>query len=309
MRPKPPLAIAVALAAVPALGAPSSAAHARQDAPPAQGEAPQAIERLKEWPELERPRDAVELDVQRLRKARTPEMAGEASAALAAGSSGAAPLLLAALGKERDEEAVRRLETVLEALTDARHTRLLARSFADRAQAVRIWALERCARFPDAGVREPALKALAKARKAVAGEPDDRDAQAELYAAALCATSAGCADGLDALLPWVEEDWSRRGEELRTALEGARGPEATAFASRLLASPERREVLAGLHLIAGCGERPAAEAVRPFLDEDDNALRIAAINAMRGIVDGDPPLDKLPVFQAIELAKQWKARR
>ena len=29
---------------------------------------------------------------------------------------------------------------------------------------------------------------------------------------------------------------------------------------------------------------------------------------MRGIVDGEPPVDNLPVFEMIELAEAWKKR-
>jgi hypothetical protein len=48
--------------------------------------------------------------------------------------------------------------------------------------------------------------------------------------------------------------------------------------------------------------------VLPFLDTNDNTLRIAAINALRGIVDGEPPIERLAVFDAIEMAKTWKER-
>jgi hypothetical protein len=43
--------------------------------------------------------------------------------------------------------------------------------------------------------------------------------------------------------------------------------------------------------------------VKPFLDSDDNSLRVAANHAMRGTVEGAPPLGELAVFEAIELAK------
>ena len=46
----------------------------------------------------------------------------------------------------------------------------------------------------------------------------------------------------------------------------------------------------------------------PFLDETDNSIRIEAINALRGIVDGDQPIDKLSAFQAIEVANEWKGK-
>ena len=46
--------------------------------------------------------------------------------------------------------------------------------------------------------------------------------------------------------------------------------------------------------------------VKPFLDSNDNSIRIAAINAVRGMADGEGPVADLPVFDAIELAKKLK---
>jgi len=63
-----------------------------------------------------------------------------------------------------------------------------------------------------------------------------------------------------------------------------------------------------LRMLAGCGDASALPPIRKYLDDDDNQIRVAAINACRGIVDGDPPLEQLPVFEAIETAKKWKDR-
>jgi hypothetical protein len=35
---------------------------------------------------------------------------------------------------------------------------------------------------------------------------------------------------------------------------------------------------------------------------------VVTINALRGIVDGDGPLEQLSSFEAIEMAKKWKSR-
>ena len=47
---------------------------------------------------------------------------------------------------------------------------------------------------------------------------------------------------------------------------------------------------------------------RQCLDDDDNSIRVATINALRGMVDGDLPVEQLSVFEAIEMAKQWKSK-
>jgi hypothetical protein len=244
----------------------------------------------------------VRVDVQRLRKARTPEMAADAEGALTGAGAGIVPELLPTLAKEKEEEAVARIQRVLIAVTTAEHTRLLARFFEDKAPEVRVFALRRCAAFPDPGVRASAEAALERVVKQ--GEKADA---LERYAAALATTSAGSLAGFDVMTESARTHWAKRGGEMRAALEAVRGPEAAGKGVALLAG-ERDDVLAGLSLLSGCGDKGSAAAIKRFLDSDDHQVRVAAINALRGIVEGAPPLDKLPVFEAIELAKEWKAR-
>jgi len=287
-------------------GLPSGSASAQDAGRPAGAPVVEAGDedeprRLTAWPE---PRDAgaLALEVRRLRDARTEEMAREAAAALIGMRDAAAPALLAALGKERSAEGRARITAVLDGVTGAPHTRLLAALFADRALAVRVYSLRRAAAFPDAGVRAAAEAALGAAReKGEKGDPE------ELLAAALCATTAGSLAGLDVIEARAREDWKAHGVAIRAALESVRGPAAAERAARGL-DGERGLALAALHLLAGCGTSESAGRVARFLDESDHALRLAAINALRGIVDGAPPHEKLPVFDAIEEADRWRAR-
>ena len=279
-------------------------AHAPAQEPEAPGEAPPPVERLAEWPQLDSSaEDRAKIDVQRLRKARTEEMADDAELALEAAGAGVVPFLLPGLDREKDAGALARIERVLLKLVDARHTRLLAREFDDRSLAIRTWCLRRCAAFPDPGVRAEAAAALAAVAKR--GKNADRE---ELYAASLCAVSTGDLAGLDHLLDYAVDAWSERGGELRAELEAVRGPEAVERVVPLLDAGDRQKTVAGLNLLAGCGDRPSVARVKPHLASNDNSIRIAAINAMRGIVDGDPPLDRLAVFEAIEMAREWQAR-
>lgn len=290
-----PLALALALCAAPL----SPRTPAPQD-PPAEGE---ELQRLEAWPELERDTlETVRTDIARLRKAHTPEMGEEAQGALIRVGAGIVPELLPALGKEREEEARARIELVLTRVTDARHTRLLAAEFESRALEVRVFCLSRVSAFPDPGVRAAADAAWARVAKAGA-KADAR----ERFAAALCAASAGSVAGFDELAQRAEKRWAEDGAAIRAALAGSRGPEAAEKAVALLGG-KRGEQVAGLNLLSACGTRDNGSAVRPFLDSDDNQLRVAAINAARGMVDGEGPLDKLPVFEAIELAAKWKNR-
>jgi hypothetical protein len=260
------------------------------------------IKRLDAWPA---PRDSKQLkvDVARLRKANTEEMGTQAHSALVAEGAAAAPALISALGKERGEAARERIIDVLESITGAAHTRLMAAEFGDKSEVVRIWCLRRVAAFPDPGVRTAAVAALKRA------VDEKKPIAEELYAAALCCTSAGDVSGLQRIIDRAEEDWKASGAEIRTALESVRGKEATAVFVPLLSSDQRSTKVTGLRLLAGAGEaETSVPLIKPFLDDTDNTLRVAAINALRGIVDGELPIDKLPVFEAIELANEWKKR-
>jgi len=296
----------LALLAVLALAGPTVGAQTPAPAPTQEAAKP---ERAAEWPKLDAAlASTVKKDVERLRKAHTPEMEEQAEAALYAAGAGAAPELLRAMGVEKDTTARLRVEALLERVTGAAHTRLLAAEFANKSLHVRTWALKRCAHFPDEGVRALAEQALTRASAALAKKPEDTDMIEERYSAALCVTSAGGLGGLEALTSVALDQWGRRGVELRAALNGVRGDEATDKLLPLLASADRKQLVAGLNLLAGCGSKKAVTTVRPHLDSNDNSVRVAAINAMRGIVEGAPPLDKLSAFDAIELAKEWKNR-
>lgn len=296
------LALAVVLAPL--------AARAQEPPKPEVKPAPKAeVVRASEWPKLAGDVLATaKTDVERLRKAGTAAMAEQADASLTAAGAGIVPLLLPVLGKERDVETFDRCAHVLEEVTTAEHTRLLAASFTDKTRPVRIWTLHRCAQFPDAGLREPAEAALAKAREFVQKDAKEEGVKEELYCAALCATSAGSHKGLDVISDYVMNKWGKYQDEIRTALEAVRDEAATEFAAKLTADTDRKKVVAGLNMLAGCGVRKAASLARMHLDSTDNSIRVAAINAMRGIVDGAPPIANLPVFDAIEMAKKWKER-
>lgn len=291
-----------------ALAALALAARA-EDPPKKDGPAPAAqktVERLTAWP---KPADKDQLmtDIERLVKATIPEMAEGGRAGLLATGAACTPFVLERYGRERDEAVKKRLFEILVATTGAEHTRLLAKEFAGKQLASRTFALWRAAQFPDPEIRKDADAAWIRVQKS--GDKADVD---ERYAAALCCASTGSIVGLEGL--WdatlTSKEWDKKKRELRAALAGARGKEATAFVlAKLDDKADRKVKVAVLRMLAGCGDKESAARVRPFLDDEDNQIRVAAINALRGIVDGADPIDDLSAFEAIEMAKEWKNKR
>jgi hypothetical protein len=267
---------------------------------PAEKSAPAKIEYLTAWPKPA-DKDALLTDIERLCKARTDEMSTQAHDALAADGASAVPFLLERYGREKDDAAHERLRALLLESIKADQTRLLAKSFDSKQIHERTMALWRAGVFPDKEIRPAAEAAWMRVEKQ--GDKADPD---EKYAAALCACSAGCIKGLDTLIAQAMKRWDKKGPEMRVALAGVRGAEATAVVGKRLDDPDRKTKVAALRLLGGCGDKSIVSKIKPLLDETDNSIRVAAINALRGIVDDDLPLEELSAFEAIEMAKQWK---
>ena len=143
--------------------------------------------------------------------------------------------------------------------------------------ATRTFAMWRSAAFPDKEIRPAAEKAWARV-----GKLGDKADPEELYAAALCAASTGSVLGLEVLYKAAQKSWERRGGEIRAAVEGARGPEATKLEVAKLEGADQKQKVAVLRMLAGCGDSSALPSIRRFLDDDDNQIRVSAINACRG---------------------------
>jgi len=269
---------------------------------------PPGVERLEEWPAVASER-LLRKEITKLRKGETPGMITSAREQLVELGAGSGPLLLEALAREKKAEARERIEEVLSALCDARHTRLLALEFEHGSSPVRTFSLREVAATPDPGLRAAAEAAHARVVKALASEREARKLDPEEpYAAALCALSTGSLVGLEVLLESARDSWAERGTEIMLAAPAARGDEAASRLGKLAASGERQQRRAALRMLAGCGTRDAVRYVRPILDESDNSLRVAAINALRALIDGAPPLEKLSTFEAIDRANRWKQR-
>ncbi|MBM3975622.1 MAG: hypothetical protein FJ299_01375 [Planctomycetes bacterium] len=267
--------------------------------------------KLTAWPAVPADKaEALAADVQRLRKAHTPEMGKQAHDALTAIGAAAVPSLLPALEKEVNEAARERVRALLVELIAPEHTRLLAKEFTSKLPAVREFALLRAAAFPDAGLREDAEKALAftkpDPKKKIKPPPLAPD---EAYAAALCCASSGSIAGLFELHERATKQWAPRRAELTTALNAARGKPASEFLLPLLEHEDRAKRVAAINMLGACGDKETAvPRIKPFLDDVDGGLKISAINALRGIVDNAPPIDNLSIFEAVEEAKKWQKR-
>lgn len=230
-----------------------------------------------------------------LKRIKNDERRDKAEAELVAMGSGVAPVLLERLSDYRVNinEALAR---VLDQVTDESHAPLLARHVTDHAVAARTYVVRRLM-----GFHLPAMAPVFReARK-------DRD-KGVVFLAGLGLISAGDLSTLDEVFERADREWDDVASDVQAALPGARGEKATALILKRVVGGEELTQVTGLRLVRYVGEPSSAARIAVYLDSESHNVKKAAINALRVVVDGAPPLDQLSVFQAIDMAKTWKTR-
>lgn len=252
--------------------------------------------RPSDWPPLPaKDKRPVQEAIFSLKRARTPQRLAEVSVVLEGYGSAVVPSLLLAL-RDVDEEGRRRVADLLDRLTSPDHAELLAKEFRAKEAARRLYAVRRCATFGDPALAPAFEKALA--------DPDPEVA----FAAALGCARSGSLASLEALARVAREDWRAHGEDVREALAGVRGKAAREAIAPRLRSEDLKEVATGLRLLAGAGDPESVSLVAPFLDSTDAVAKLEAVNALRGIVDGHPPLVDPSSFDLIGHVNTWKEK-
>ncbi len=247
------------------------------------------------WPKLS-PSASSKLKIG-LRKVKSDdeEKAAEAEANLIAIGPAVAPRMARVLGG-KDEDLHEPAARVLDAVLEKQHAPLIVPWMKKKQPAVRRYVTLRLARFHmnDAkGTLEKALK--------------DKDADVQFHAA-LGLAGLGDFGSLDVVFAHCREGWRDIATTVHEVLEPARSRNAVEELSKRMRDADDQAVITGLRLMRSLCPRDYAIVLKSRLDAQQHAIKKEAINALRAVVDGEPPLENLSVFQAIELCKKWKAR-
>lgn len=210
--------------------------------------------------------------------------------------AGCAPALLGSLKPSQREEIRAEVVKLLDTFVEPRYAPLLAEAWTGKNAPRDRYILTTIRRLGLPGYIPLFAKGL------VHGDPEIR----EISVFALA--GAGDARALHPLLLLAKDSWDDKNYEIREVLPKLKGEKSTKWLLPRIEKGELSDRIAALRLLHGVGTEDSAKAVAPLLDAKEHLLRAAAVNALRGIVDGDPPFRKLSVFKAIEEIKRWKAR-
>jgi hypothetical protein len=283
-----------ALAAVgPAQEAPT------KDATPAPAQAPaqdkdHADNKVKEWPALKpADRDRVLVLAGQFRKD-NEELRKAARDELIAFGAGAAPLLFQRVN-DKDESINDDLFAVFDNILGPEHAGLMAVQARKNKVTLRTYLLRRLCEFVDPEMK-PTLQWATK------DSEDDVVFYACLGLAALHDT-----DALLTLIELTRKTWASHKDLVAKVLPAARCDACGRAVAEHIAKAEATVQAAGLRLLRYVAIPDHVLIIRGYLAAEDHGVKKEAVNAMR-VLHGEPPIENLSAFQAVEMAKEWQSK-
>lgn len=260
---------------------------------PAQGDT-EKIEKLSEWPTLEATeKDRVFALATQFKKEDT-KLHAAAKQQLIAMGAGAVPLLIQRI-TDRPENENAQLFEVFDAVIESKHAALLAREVKKPVVELRRYLTLRLCKFLDPELL-PILQPLRK----------DKD-ELTAFRAALGCFALGEGDALPQVLTYSKTHWLEQVDLVATVLPHTRSAETGNLVFAAITKAPVADQMAGLRLARYVAIDDHKVIVRSYLDSPDHAVKKEAVNVCR-VLHGEPPLEKLDVFQSIKLANEWKKK-
>ncbi len=248
------------------------------------------------WPPLKQVRKSLAKETLPRAASANEERAAKARKLILGYGPGVAPVLLEAL-RSRTKAKVRDVAVaLLDKLIQPKHGPLLARAYTGKNAIRDRYVIGKLAQFRS--------KTYLSVMRKAAHHKDP--AVVELASFALA--NLGDTAALPFLFEQTKTNWKERNYDIRVAGLALKGDKATRWLLDRLFKEDTPTKMAALRLLGVAGVRKCASTVAAYLDSQQHQLRAGAVNALRGIIDGDPPHRTLSVFQAINAVKKWKAR-
>jgi HEAT repeat protein len=231
------------------------------------------------WPRLKFVRKNITKDKIPLLVSKKQDKRKDARERILSYGAGTCPVLLDSLHDKTSPELAEELRSLLDELTTKQHAPLLAESFSSRNLTRSRWITQRLASFE--------LREMAEFFRKAAKHEDVAIRESAWFALARLGDLAA----MPFLLEMAGKHWDERNLEIREVLPSFKGKDATKeLATRLVTSKDVDEQIACLRLLAGCGTKDAVSPIASMLNSSNHHIRVATVNALRGIVDGQRPL-------------------
>lgn len=254
---------------------------------------PAKAEKLSEWPKLsDLDRDRTMGLLAQFRK--QEHLHAGAHDSLVAIGDALAPLLFQQVS-DREENINPHIFAVLDEVLGPQHAALLARESKTHKLALRRYVALRLCKLHDQEML-PVLQAMAK----------DKDEEV-VWLANLGLLALAQKPALPAVLARVRTDWPGCRDLIAGVLPAAKSREAGQWVLEAMDKAKAVEQMNALRVLRYLGTKDHTLAIKGYLTAEDNNVKKEAINALR-VIHGEEPLEKLSVFQVIDMAKEWQSK-
>ena len=274
-----------------AAAAPEAAARQPASATPAPAAQQDGKDKLGEWPMLkDTDKERVQALAGQFRK-QDEQLQADAKQQLIALGDGAMPLLMQ-LASDRADNTNAQLFEVFDAVLGPRHAALMARETKKPRVELRRYLSRRLCGFGDRDLA-PVFDTLTK----------DKD-EATAFHAWLGLLAQGRKDAVAPVLAYTKTRWNDVGALVASALTPARSQALGEAVFEAIAKAAAVDQMAGLRLLRYTMVKEQGVILRRYLEAGEHTVKREAVNTAR-VLHGEPPIENLSVFQAIEQAKQW----
>lgn len=236
----------------------------------------------------------VDEGLQSFRTAKSAATAKEHAQSVTKEGAGAVPKVMDYYRRLEDPERVAMLDEVLNQILKDEDLDLAAKELNKKAAPTIRSYLAR--RFADSQ-REDAKKVLQ-------GWIEDTDQEVRYQAARglLWKQDIGA---LGVVHSYIQSQWTKHRVRIRADFQGIQREPLSGATMKLMQTGGPKERLAGVRLFELVGSKIHSKALKEPLENSDGAIKHAAINACRVVIDGAPPLKSPSVFEDIKHAQEW----
>ncbi len=249
------------------------------------------------WPRFTRAqRDIIKSKIKELGHG-NEKIANRAKETLKAFGPGVVPFMARKLS-DSSPKLNKHMEEIALSVMEEKYAPLVVPYLKSRLKSVRMFGIRLIVKTGWEGAKEALKKAYAK----------EKDAGVkEAMALALC--SLGEIDAIDVLFELAKKDFFSRRQDILNAARGLKGEKAERWLLERLGSDSARDKIAALRLLAVSGTKDSVKSIKRFLYSNNHTLAVAALNALRAIVDGKEPIEHISVFDLIRMRREWEKRQ
>lgn len=269
----------------------TAAAGAQQPAPQKPPAAQETKGKLSEWPPLKDTDNERVLGLIGQFRKPNPQLGEDAKKQLIQLGDPAMPRLMQNVS-DRADNVNPQLFAVLDEVLGKQHAALMARETKKPSTELRRYLTRRLCRFGDPDMA-PIFEGLQK----------DKDESTVFYAQ-LGLLALKHKDALAPVLAYTKTRWNDVGALTAEVLTPARCRELGDAAFEAIAKAPAVDQMAGLRLLRFLMVKEQSVILRRYLEASEHTVKREAVNTAR-VLNGEPPIENLSVFQAIEHAKQW----